>query len=192
MALDRPGLAALQASEDPQDRSAAALVDALRAAARRDLSEALRHAKTLVDLAGAVGVASEFVIFAWPLAVRLALELGDNAAVEELLAVLDGYPVGHVPPLLRAERRLVEARLLAVSDDDGADALFAAAITESRSAGSPYHLAHALLDHAEFLSGAGRPEEADVLRDEARVIGERLGAGPLVERADATLATTVR
>jgi tetratricopeptide (TPR) repeat protein len=191
MSVEHPGLTALQLSEDPQDRSAAALVEALRAAARQQLPEALQHTRIIFDLAGAVGIAGEFTIFAWPLAVRLALELGDSGAVDELLAVLDGYPVGHIPALLRAERSLVRARLRAAADDPGADGAFAEAIEKSRSVASPYHLAHALLDYADYLFTDGRPSEAQLLRDEARAIGGRLGARPLVERADATAAADV-
>jgi hypothetical protein len=93
--------------------------------------------------------------------------------------------------MLRAERALARARLLAVDGDPDADAGMAAAIAELRAYASPYHLAHALLDRAEYLYGHGQPSEADVLRDEAREIGERLGARPLIERADATVTSRV-
>ena len=44
----------------------------------------------------------------------------------------------------------------------------------------------ALLDYAGFLLAHGQEDKAEVLRDEARGIAERLGARPLLDRADAT------
>jgi hypothetical protein len=130
-------------------------------------------------------------MFAWPLAIRLAVELGDGAVVEELLALLDGYPVGHLPPLLRAERSLARARIRAAEGDPNAGAAIEAAIAEFRAVARPYHLANALLDQADYLYAQGQGDEAEVLQAEARAIGERLGAGPVIDRADATAATRV-
>ena len=189
--VEQPGLTAMRASEDPQDLAAATVVDVIVSAAHGRATDALRHARSALAHAPTLGIATEFVMFVWPLAIRLALELGDGAVVDELLALLDGYPVGHLPPLLRAERSLVRARIRAAEGDAEAGAAMDAAIADFRALASPYHLAHALLDRADCLSAEGRPGEAEILRREARDIGERLGARPLVDRADATAATRV-
>jgi tetratricopeptide (TPR) repeat protein len=180
--------AALRASEDLQDLSAVALVDAFVAAARGQRPEALQHAQTVLRHTPAVGIATEFTILSWPLAVRVAFELGDTAAVDVLLAMLDEYPRGHVPPLLRAEQSLALARQRAAAGDPDADAALAAAVAELRTVGSPYHLAHALLDRAEHLADLGQTEEAALLREEATTIADRLGAAPLRKRAEASVA----
>jgi hypothetical protein len=46
-------------------------------------------------------------------------------------------------------------------------------------------LGQALLDRAEYLTAIGSLDEAELLRDEARDIADRLGAVSLRERADA-------
>ena len=60
--------------------------------------------------------------------------------------------------MLRAERDLVRARLIP-SDSDPLAAAFADAITSLRKQSTPYHLAHGLLDHADYLTRCG---DADV------------------------------
>jgi tetratricopeptide (TPR) repeat protein len=185
---DKPGVAAVRNSDDPQNVALCTLLDAAHAVAEHRLPEAVVHARAALAQISAVGLTSEFTMFAWPLAVRTAFELGEAGVVDELLALLDGYPVGHVPPLLRAERALARARQRSAAADPVADSALAAAVNELRAAGSPYHLAHALLDRAEHLAGLGSAEEAELLRDEARGIADRLGDVALRDRADAALS----
>ena len=54
--------------------------------------------------------------------------------------------------MLRAERDLVRARLADGDGDEAAAAAFTAAISGLRELSTPYHLAHGLLDHAQYLS----------------------------------------
>ena len=185
-------LTALRASEDVQDLAAAEFVDALIAAARGELVEALRNARTVLAHAPALGIAHESVLLCWPLAARIAWQLGEDATVDELLAQLDGHPVGMVPPLLRAERNLARARQRAVAGEADADGAFAAAVDQLRAFGSPYHLAHGLLDRAYYLAESGSVDEAALLRDEARAIGERLKAPALLNRVDDLVAADTR
>jgi hypothetical protein len=49
---------------------------------------------------------------------------------------------------------------------------------------TPYHLAHGLLDHAEYLTGLGDTAAALAIA-EARSIGDRLRCRPLLDRANA-------
>ena len=121
----------------------------------------------------------------WSLGIRAARTLGDADAVEELLAFLDAYPVGHLTVLMRAERDLARARLAGSAGGRGAEELFGKAVAAHRRVGSPYHLAQALLDHAEFLAATGQPDRAETAAAEARALSEALGARPIVDRADA-------
>jgi tetratricopeptide (TPR) repeat protein len=175
-------LEARQLREDPQTFGYAQLGAALIAAADQQPREALEHAQTVLDLADAVGIAHEVIIWAWPLAVRSASELNDDERVAQLVAFLDVHPPGHVPPLLRAERLLAAARMTSSADRTGLDAAFASAITALRRFGSPYHLAQGLLDYAERLTDLGDHDVAATMIDEARGIAERLGSRPVLAR----------
>jgi class 3 adenylate cyclase len=173
----------LRASEDPQGQSLISLLEALTAAARRQPADVLRHARAILAHAEAIGISAVPLRWAWPLAVRAAHELGDNAAVRDLLALLDSYQPGYLAPMLRAERDLVRARI-AAGDGDAA-ASFAAAIKSLREQSTPYHLAHGLLDHAEYLLASGDAQAAKAAIDEARDVGGRLRCEPLLDRAGA-------
>jgi class 3 adenylate cyclase len=177
-------LSDLRASEDPQDQSIVSTAEAFAAAARGQPEIALRRAQDTLAYADALGISGESQRWAWPLAARAAYELGDNAAVGDLIALLDSHQPGHVAPMLRAERDLARARHEQQGGDQAA-AAFAAAVIGLRERSTPYHLAHGLLDHAEFLARQGEAAAAAVAIDEARDIGRRLRCQPLLDRADA-------
>ena len=86
--------------------------------------------------------------------------------------------------MLRAERDLARARLADSDGDQAAASAFAAAITGLREHSTPYHLAHGLLDHAEYLTRQGDAEAAALTIEEARTIGNSLRCRPLLDRAD--------
>jgi hypothetical protein len=190
----------IRAHEDPEVRAGISVLEAFAAAARRQPTDALRHARAILALAEAIGISSVYLRWAWPLAVRCAHELADTAAVRDLLAMLDSYQPGHLAPMLHAERDLARARLAAADGDTNAAAAFAAAIASLREQSTPYHLAHGLLDHAQFLaaaanSGPAANAEAAAAVAEARDIASRLRCQPLLDRTDALTprdpATTV-
>ncbi len=179
------GLQEFRASESPQDQSALGIAEAFSAAARGQPEETLKHARAVLAHAPALGIGPGELVWAWSLAVRVGHELTDSATIRELLVLLDSYRPGHIVPLLRAERDLARARLAATDDDVAAPAVFAAAITSLREQGTPYHLAHGLLDHAQYLLRRGDGQAAAQAIDEARDIGGRLRCQPLLDRADA-------
>jgi class 3 adenylate cyclase len=179
-------------SEDPQDLALIGLVEAFTAAALGQPADALGRARPVLAYADAIGISCVPLRWAWPLAARCAHELGDTAAVRDLLALLDSYQPGYLAPMLRAERDLVRARLTA-GDGDAAGA-FIAAIASLRGQSTPYHLAHGLLDHAQYLMASGDARSAGdaaaagaaaAAIAEARVIAGRLRCQPLLDRADA-------
>jgi hypothetical protein len=104
--------------------------------------------------------------------------------VRELIAVVDAFPRGHVPPVIRAERDLAVARLAALAGDPAAGELFRNATAGLRALASPYYLASGLLDHAEFLHSQGETPAAVELMDEARGIGTALRVQPILDRAN--------
>src|SRR5271170_2345307 len=105
------GLDDLRASEDPQDQATIAVVEAFTAAARHQPAAALSHARAALGHAGTLGISSEYLRWAWPLAARAAHDLADTTTTTtELLALLDGYQPGQLAPMQRAERDLARAR----------------------------------------------------------------------------------
>ena len=187
------GLGDMRASEAPQDQATVLLLQALTAAAREQPENALRHARAILDHASAIGVSHECVRWGWPLAARAAHELGDTTAIQDLLSILDSYRPGYLAPMLRAERDLVRARLADGAAEEATAAALSAAVGGLRELSTPYHLAHGLLDQAQYLAGragteAGSKadnEAAEQAIAEARGIAERLGCQPLLDRAAA-------
>jgi len=177
------GLRDRRASEEVQYQVSVSYLQAIIAAARGQLEDALRHARRAlahVDAVGIGGLAAE-----WALAARAAFEVRDIAAARELLALLDSHQSGHAVPLLRAERDLARARLAGHDGDPAAGAAFAAAIGRLRELGRPYYLAHGLLDQARYLMRQDDAEAPALAIQEARDIGQRLRCPPLLDRADA-------
>ncbi len=117
-------------------------------------------------------------------ALEAALALGETERAAELLATLDAIPGGLMPPYLAAQAHRFRARLAGA--DVAAEAGYAAAEAGFRQLGMVFWLAVDLLEHGEWLLGAGRAGEAEPLLDEAGEIFERLGALPWLERLAAT------
>jgi len=119
-----------------------------------------------------------------------AYDLTDIATTTELLAMLDGYQPGQLAPMERAERDLARARLSTAEARPATGAAFTAAITGLRQHSTPYHLAHGLLDHAEYLLRTGDDEAAAAAAGEARSIAQQLRCQPLLDRAGTTQPAT--
>ena len=177
----------LRASEDPQEKALISLVEAFTAAARRQPQDALRYARAALAHArafgGPLGMSTDQVLWGWPLAARTAYDLGEADTISELLTMLDSCLPGHLPPMLKAERALVRARVFTHEGDPAAAASLAAAVRGLRELSTPYHLAHGLLDHAQYLTGLGNTDTAEEAISEARDIATRLRCQPLLDRA---------
>jgi class 3 adenylate cyclase/tetratricopeptide (TPR) repeat protein len=177
------GLGDIRASEDPQDKSLIRLVEAFTAAAHSQQQEALRRSREALTQARTSILTADYMCWAWSLAARTAHDLGDTSTAHELITLLDSYQPGHLPAMLRAARDLTRARLAAHDGGQAAAASFAAAVSGLREHGSPYHLAHGLLDHAHYLTRLGDTEAAEAATAEARDIAGRLRCRPLLDRA---------
>jgi hypothetical protein len=176
-------LPTLRDSEDPQNLSLARLADMLIAMADDRPRDALEAGREAFELISQVGLGSVLTIWCWAGAVRAAFEVDDEPAVQDLIAVLEEHPRGHLPPVLRAELVLARARLVARAGDPDAEAQFLDAIARHRDLGTQYYLAHALLDLATFRAASGSdPAE---LTAEAEVIAAALPCPPLLRRVAA-------
>ena len=177
------GLQTLRASEDPQDQAKVSLAEAFTAAARGQPADALRHARAVMGHANALGISDGTLRWAWPLAARAAHDIGDTTGTSELLTLLDAYQPGQLAPMLHAERDLVRVRLAASDGNQVTETAFTTAVSGLREQSTLYHLAHGLLDHAEYITPLGDASAAAAALDEARDIGHRLRCQPLLGRA---------
>jgi hypothetical protein len=174
----------MRVSEDPQDKATIRLAEAFTAAARHQPANALSRARAILAGVGASGLTDDYLCWTWALAARSAHDLSDTATARELITLLDSYQPGLLAPMLQAERDLARARLAARDGDPAAAASLVSAITSMRELGTPYHLAHSLLDHAEHLVHLGNAEAAEAAIGEARDIARTLRCQPLLDRAD--------
>ncbi len=170
-------------SDEVQVRAAIEVLDALTSICVGNLNGAIAHAMSALERRDAIGIGADYPRLAWPLAARAAHTLGRTDVLTELLAMLDSHPVGHLPPILQEERRLVAGLLSAAAGAPDAISLMRDAVAGLREIGNPYELAHALIDYAGVLAKFGEHGGVDCLA-EARQIGDRLQCAPLLMRAD--------
>jgi hypothetical protein len=102
-------------------------------------------------------------------AIRTAYDLGDIAAVRELLAMIDDCPPRHLAPRLLSERALARARLADRDGSAAADPAFAA-LGALRVHSTLTSLAHCLLDHVGYLTRLGEVEAAETAISQAREV----------------------
>ncbi|GAB2480032.1 AAA family ATPase [Jatrophihabitans fulvus] len=173
--LVRTALLARVATDDVQEVAYTATVDVARALVD-DPRLALDRALVALERTPSLGLRHEARVWVWTLGVRAAREVGDRATQERLLDVLDGVPVGHLAPLLRAERALGRALL------DRSETAAAEAVARLREVGSPFHLAHGLLDLADLRRDDGDDDGAATAVDEAAAVAAPLRAATLTRR----------
>ncbi len=175
-------------SPDSQERAGYACGRARLLLARGDAREALASALTALDASDEMGMFQEYVKEALVTALEASLALGDAARASELLTFIDQLPSGNLPQFLRAQSLRFRARLAGISGDEDADRLFKQAAGLFHELAMPFHLAVTRLEHAEWLTGERRSEEATPLLEEARSIFDELGAAPWLERAESVAA----
>jgi ATP/maltotriose-dependent transcriptional regulator MalT len=120
---------------------------------------------------------------------EVALDAGEFARAQELLAIPESLDPGQLTPIPRAGSLRVRARLDAVRGVyDGGDERFTAAARICREFDVPFERAITELQHAEWLVEQGRRDEAEPLLDEARQTFEQLRATPWLQRVFAASA----
>jgi predicted ATPase/class 3 adenylate cyclase len=130
-----------------------------------------------------LGIAAQGSKLSFLHALEAAHALGDEAKLNQLLETVEALPAGLRAPFLDATARRFRAHLL--RDDPGADRHFTAAAAQLRAIELPFHVAVVQLEHGEWLTARGRPDDAQPLLAEARDTFERLQAVPWLDRVDA-------
>ena len=178
-------LGELGSSADAQERSGHACGRSRLLLAQGDAAGALRLAETVLVTAEEMGFTQEYVKESLVTALDAAFELGDAAKAEELVGLIDALPPGNLPQFLQAVSMRFRARLAGLRDDDEtAERLFKGATGLFREIAVPFYLAVTQLEHAEWLTAHGRPEEAEPLVHDGQAIFRQLEAAPWLERAE--------
>jgi len=180
------GSASLATSENPEMRLFHAVVSAEVLRGEGKPREALDVALDAVRERARYGLTNQGVKRVWVQAVEAALELDDRDTVQELLAIVEEAWPGQVMPSLRGHAARFAARLAVLrGEDDPVEPGFGAAERTFRQIPDPFDLGTALAEHAAWLLGTDRDEQAGPLVAEAREIFERLQARPSLDRLDA-------
>ncbi|HKH88868.1 MAG TPA: AAA family ATPase [Acidimicrobiales bacterium] len=135
---------------------------------------------------GGLGLATDTVRLAFPVALESAIGIGDLKEADRLLQLLAVRPRGEVPPYLRAQ--LGRGRALAAvarGRDEDVEEGFIAAEATLRDLGYPYWTARVQLDRAEWLARQGRTDEAVTLARESAATFLSIGAAQMGARAHA-------
>jgi tetratricopeptide (TPR) repeat protein len=182
----------LRESADVAERATYGWAHSTLLSAQGRMAEALAVAEAAWALRDGVGISSEAIKEAFPVAVAAALAVGDADAVERLLrTVEDGRP-GRVPQVIRAHVLRFRGRVAAAAEDsEQAERLFRGAAGLFRELATPFPMAVTLLEHAEWLVAQGRADEADDGLGEAAEVFGRLAAAPWLERVERVRAGNV-
>jgi tetratricopeptide (TPR) repeat protein len=171
-------------SEAGQDVAHYALAEARLLRGEGRPAEALEAAERAIALRSELGITLYPVKFSVFEALEAAFALQDLGKARELLAIIDGLRPGQLTPLLKAQQARFRARLAAQQGATDVAANFALAENSFRDLEMPFRLAVTKLEHAEWLAGQARIDEAETLLAEARKTFEQLRARPWLERLE--------
>ena len=176
--------ARMESSTDVQERSAYTAAKAALLRATGSPGDALSAAEAALGNIMMLGATSQAIRFAFAEALESALGIGDLDKVEQLVAQIEGLRPRERSAFLRAQAARFRALVAAARDShDGVEQGFKTAEQILREYGMPFRLAVVQLEHAEWLLGRDRTEEAGPLVAEARETFERLEARPWLDRA---------
>ena len=167
--------------EQTQVRTFAAAYDAEILLAEGKAAEALARAEE--SLADAVTLGLHYFGGVLDTAADAAARIGNHAKLVELLALVENMPPGHRTPEISWIAALIRARLAAVRGED-AGAAFRETEEIMRKLDFPFQLARMLVEHAEWLTSAGRGREAEPLLAEAETLLTPLRATVWLERIE--------
>jgi len=124
--------------------------------------------------------------FAFVDALEAAFELDDlDSLARRIEEVRQRRPADQLPFQVATADRFEALLAARAGDSETAERKFRGAAALFRELSTPFYLAVVLLEHGEWLTESGRPDEAEPLLEEAREIFGRLGAAPWLERLDA-------
>jgi len=173
----------LRDSDNPQNRAGYAGVEARLLRAHGQPAESLAAAERALATLGELAITDPYVKTAWVEACEAALALPDLDKADQVLAIPETLDPGQLTPLLHAHSLRLRARLDAARDNhQQVDEHFRAATAPYREFDLTFHQAVSQLEHADWLTGQDRAEEAEPLLTEARHIFEQLQATPWRER----------
>jgi class 3 adenylate cyclase/tetratricopeptide (TPR) repeat protein len=176
----------VEMSDDMQERATAAAGAAIIARAEGRLEDALRDAKRALEARSGLGIGHEAMKDAFVEGIEAAISLGRFDDAEAILAIGAAIPAGRQSPFLDAQSRRLRARIAHLRGEaELVEPGYKRAIGMFRELETPFWLAVALFESAEWLVEDGRADDAKPLLDEARELFERLRARPWVERVDA-------
>jgi class 3 adenylate cyclase/tetratricopeptide (TPR) repeat protein len=145
--------------------------------------EALEAAEGAFGTRAVMGMRNPVIKEAFVEAAEAAFALGNTAKVEELIEAINQTRASEVGPFVRAHVSRFGARLAAGrGETDSVESNFKQAAGLFREMAMPFWLAVTQLEHAEWLTGQGRRDEAAPLLGEAGEIFDRLRAAPWIER----------
>jgi predicted ATPase/class 3 adenylate cyclase len=174
----------LRDSENPQISAGYAAVEARVLRAEGRPAEALASAERGLGDLGELDVTDIGIKTSLVEASEAALTLSNLEKAEELVAIPEALDPGQLTPFLQAQTARLRARLDAArGHEQGVDEGFRSASILFRESGLAFYLAVSQLEHAEWLRGQGRGEDAQQLLVDARETFERLRATPWLERA---------
>jgi hypothetical protein len=117
-------------------------------------------------------------------ATEAALSLPDLDQADTLLTIAESLEPGELTPFLQANTARLRSRFHAArGNHEQVEERFLGAANICREFSLVFHLAVTQLEHAEWLTGQGRAEDAQLLLAEARQTFDRLQATPWLERA---------
>ncbi len=185
--------AQLEQSDDQQSRSC------FIASRSAWLNAVGRHAEALGDARTAMSESVEWggpghqnVKEGFTEACNAALALRDLDTLGELVSFVDALRPGERPPFLQAQGARFRAHLAAARGDrDGAERAFVEAAAVFTRIRTPFRLAVAQLEHAEWLASLGDTTAAQPLARDASATFARLQAAPWVARAGRVTAADV-
>jgi tetratricopeptide (TPR) repeat protein len=176
-----------ETSDDMQERATAAAGAAIIARAEGRLEDALRDAESALEARSELGTGHEAIKDAFVEGVEAAISLGRLEEAEAILSIEASIPPGRQSPYLDAQSRRLRARISHLRGG-GAELVepgYKRAVGMFRELETPFWLAVALLESAEWLVDEGRTDDAKPMLDEARELFDRLRAEPWRARVDA-------
>jgi class 3 adenylate cyclase/tetratricopeptide (TPR) repeat protein len=176
--------AAVGESDSDEAASAYKVYEARALRAEGRIQEALASAEGALAFRDTIGMTAYSTKGAIAEALECSLALGDVAKTQELLGILDALRPGELTPWFRGIRAHYRGRLSAAVGGADAGAHFQEAERVYEGLGTPFFLAVAQLEHAEWLASQGEAGDAAALQVAAREMFDRLGAVPWLERAD--------